>query len=178
MPQDNHYLPIFYQSRWTVPPSGKVCVYFRPPCKDCRVKWVHPAGAGYETDLYTADSSDLRIARYLEDRFFKITDNEGAKSLAFIERGQWNSMKTNVRTGWTRFVLSLLQRTPDEMRAIFDVVSKYTESKRSTFQGHYESIRASAAWPTFEEYWADQLFEITARIWIGGSLKSMATSHL
>ena len=139
---------------------------------------MHPAGAGYETDLYTAGSSDLRIARYLEDRFFKITDNEGAKSLAFIERGQWNSMKANVRTGWTRFVLSLLQRTPDEMRAIFDVVSKYTESKRSTFQGHYESIRASAAWPTFEEYWADQLSEITARIWIQATQRNIDSRKL
>ena len=81
--------------------------------------------------------------------------------MAFIERGQWNSMEAKVRTGWTRFVLSLLQRTPEETRAIFNVVSKYAKSKRSTFEGHYESIKASAAWPTFEEYWADQLSEIT-----------------
>jgi hypothetical protein len=139
---------------------------------------VHPAGAGYETDLYTADSSDLRIARYLEDRFFKITDSEGAKSLAFIERGQWNSMDSKVRTGWTRFVLSLLQRTPNEMKVIFDVVSKYTESKRSTFEAHYESIRASAAWPTFEEYWADQLSETTARIWIQATQRNIDSKKL
>src|SRR3984957_16543181 len=37
---------------------------------------------------------------------------------------------------------------------------------------------ASAAWPTFEEYWADQLSETTARIWIQATQRNIDSKKL
>jgi hypothetical protein len=69
MPEDNHYIPIFYQKRWAGP-DDQVRVYSRP-YRNIQVKKKHPAGIGYQTDLYTAADPDIAVATYLEREFFK-----------------------------------------------------------------------------------------------------------
>ena len=139
MPEDNHYLPIFYQKRWAGA-DDQVRVYSRP-YRNTQVKRKHPAGIGYQTDLYTAADPDIAVATYLEREFFKVADDFGAKALAVIEAGPWGSMHRQIRSGWTRFVMSLLHRNPEQIAKSHETVSLYASIMRSKYEQEYEAPR-------------------------------------
>lgn len=171
MPQKNHYLPVFYQKRWAGT-DGRVYSYSRPH-KAAIVLRRHPSAVGYETDLYTVRGGDPVVASYLEQHFFKTTDDLGARALATIERGQWNPMEAHTRSNWTRFVMSLLHRTPEEIRAIFDLVSKFAGTARQIFETRYVAIKNASDPATFEEYWKAQLSDFIGRIWITATQRTI-----
>jgi hypothetical protein len=175
MSQKNHYLPIFYQKRWAT--NGQVCVYSRPH-KEARVLRKHPAGVGYETDLYTANGCHPVVASYLENHFFKTTDDLAAKALAIIEQGQWNPMDTLVRSGWTRFIMSLLHRTPEEIRAMLALISSYVELTREKFEARYDEIRTTSDPPNFEDYWNAQLSDFVGRVWIQANQRTIDSKKI
>ena len=81
MPQKNHYLPVFYQKRWAGT-DGRVYSYSRPH-KAGIVLRRHPSAVGYETDLYTVRGGDPVVASYLEQHFFKTTDDLGAEGACY-----------------------------------------------------------------------------------------------
>jgi hypothetical protein len=70
MPEDNHYIPIFYQKRWAGA-DDQVRVYSRP-YRNIQVKKRHPAGIGYQTDLYTAADPDIAVGRILSANFSRL----------------------------------------------------------------------------------------------------------
>jgi len=132
MPEDNHYVPIFYLKRWAGA-DNQVRVYSRP-YRITRVMRKYPAGIGYMTDLYTAADPDAAVATYLEREFFKVSDDSGAKALGVIEAGPWGSMHGQIRTGWTRFVISLLHRNPEQIAKSHETVSLYASIMRSKYE--------------------------------------------
>ena len=165
MAEDNHYIPIFYQKRWAVFADRRVCVYSRPH-KAAVVQRKHPKGVGYQRDLYTVSNLDAALATYLEQRFFRVTDDQAAKALSIIEAGQWKPMNTATRSGWTRFIMSLLHRNPEQVGKSLEMISQSVALDRPRYEKLYQDRKDTNHPPTFEEFWRDILPEIVGRAWI------------
>jgi hypothetical protein len=163
--ENNHYLPIFYQRRWGTRADKRVCVYSRPYKASCKI-WKHPAGVGYQTDLYTVSNVDAAAATYLEKQFFLVTDDLAAKALSVIECGQWQPMNTTTRSAWTRFIMSLLHRNPEQVAKSLAVVSQYVSLLKSQYEKLYYEKKDANHPATFDEFWQDILPEIVGRTWI------------
>jgi len=117
MPEKHHYFPIFYQKRWAGA-DGRVCVYSRP-YKKVKPNRKHPDSVGFQYDLYTIPGVDYETASHLERRFFLQTDNDAAQALARFETDPQTPLDTRLRSGWSRFVMSLIHRAPEEVAAFF-----------------------------------------------------------
>lgn len=165
MAEDNHYIPIFYQKRWATRADKRVCVYSRP-YEDARVQRKHPGGVGYQRDLYTVTNADAAVATYLEHQFFKRTDDLAAKALAVIEAGQWRPMDSSTRSGWTRFIISLLHRNPEQVGKFLELVSQYIALIKPQYDKLYNKRKDVNHPATFDEFWQDILPEIIGRTWI------------
>jgi Protein of unknown function (DUF4238) len=165
MAEDNHYIPIFYQKRWAIRPDRRVCLYSRP-YKRAHVQRKHPKGVGYQRDLYTVTNTDAAVATYLERQFFKTTDDLGSKALAVIEAGQWQPMDTRIRSGWTRFIMSLLHRNPEQIGTSLQTVSRYVMILKPQYQRLYQDKKDANHPLTFEEFWHSILPEVVGRTWI------------
>jgi hypothetical protein len=165
MAEDNHYVPIFYQKRWVIRPDRRVCVYSRP-YKDADVQRKHPKGVGYQRDLYTVTNTDAAVATYLERQFFKVTDDLAAKALSVIEAGQWGPMDTTTRSGWTRFIMSLLHRNPEQVGRFLQIVSEYVAVIKPHYENLYNNKKDANHLATFDEFWQDILPEVIGRRWI------------
>jgi len=165
MAEDNHYIPIFYQKRWAICADKRVCVYSQPH-KDARVERKHPKGVGYQRDLYTVTNVDAAVATYLERHFFKVTDDLAAKALSIIEAGQWKPMDTATRSGWTRFIMSLLHRNPEQVGKFLEIVSQYVAIVKPQYEKLYHDKRDANHPATFDEFWQDILPEVVGRTWV------------
>jgi hypothetical protein len=161
--EKNHYIPIFYQRRWAVDKKN-VYIYFKNPrCAD--VRKGSPSSIGYEIDLYTAKDVDSFSATYLEREFFGITDDLAGRALASIERGPW-PMNIVTRSGWGRFVVSLLMRNPEQIGRFNETVSRYMRAAKSLYEKEYHLRKDVDHPPTFEEFWEQLRPEVMSRTWI------------
>jgi hypothetical protein len=159
MPEKHHYFPVFYQKRWAGA-DGRVCVY-RKPRDELKTIRRHPDQVGFEIDLYTIPGVDFEAASHLERRFFLQTDNDASQALASIESDPKTPLDQRLRSGWSRFVMSLIHRAPDEIAIFFRDVAKHVEFAERDFEANYETRRLPSDPETFAELIASSL-EITS----------------
>lgn len=150
MSEKNHYLPVFYQKRWARN-EGTVCWYSRPH-KEAKVLRRLPVRIGFEIDLYTVPGVDTAAATYLEREFFKITDDLAAKALVLIEQGKLDQLDAKYKSAWARFVISLVFRTPEEIRTFFREVAIYVAHAEREYERNWEQNRLSGDPETFAEF--------------------------
>jgi hypothetical protein len=126
--QKQHYIPQFYQKRW-VGPDGRLCEYNRP-YDIVKARMVYPAATGYQAGLYTIKDVAPNIANHTENVFLADADNGAADALAkFFEPNYvW---EPKPRSAWSRFVMSLMHRTPERVERLKQLVEqdypKYVE---------------------------------------------------
>ncbi|RWF79007.1 MAG: DUF4238 domain-containing protein [Mesorhizobium sp.] len=121
----HHYIPVFYLKRWAGT-DGRLCEFSRPYDQfsrpyDHRVKprMTHPAGTGYEENLYSMQGFEPALAQQIEERFFKFTNSLAADALErLVTRGSRRRMAQELRSAWSRFIISLLLRTPPDIQAL------------------------------------------------------------
>ncbi len=82
-------------------------------------KRVYPAETGFVRDLYQARGSPDDIAQRLESFFFAPVDSLAASALRLLEAkgGSSRDWTTRLRSGWSRFLYSLLLRCPEDLDA-------------------------------------------------------------
>jgi Protein of unknown function (DUF4238) len=151
MPEKHHYLPIFYQKRWAGADDGRVCVYSKPH-KEPRALRRHPSQVGFEYDLYKFPGLDFAAASHLERQFFLTADNDAAEALSVLVSPDWSKLNQRLMSGWTRFVMSLIHRTPEAVKRLFDAVVQHTEISERTFEENYATLRLPDEPATYEEY--------------------------
>lgn len=113
LPRKHHYIPIFYLKRWAGA-DGRVCEYSKPFRNKVVPRRVHPAGTGYTDRLYELRGLPADVAQVIEDGFFKAVDVSAAEALALLDKGLEPS-DVRLRSAWTRFILSLLLRCPEDL---------------------------------------------------------------
>ena len=113
--QKHHYIPCFYLKQW-VGTDGRLCE-FSKPYREVVPRRTSPDGTGYVRGLYTFHDLPPRMANYLESVFLQRTDNLAHQAHAELLKENVDLDGTK-RSAWTRFLLSLIHRTPERMAGI------------------------------------------------------------
>ena len=152
--EKHHYLPVFYLKRWTKA-NGKLCQFSRP-YTEVKPKRVVPDQTGYVRRLYETKGLAPENAQRVEQEFLKPVDTLAARALELLENGDSRiDLDVNVRTGWSRFLLSLLVRSPDDIITLKDGVVETWDEMIPDFESKYNSIRTSGD-PSSLDIFCDQ----------------------
>lgn len=151
-PNKHHYIPIFYLKRWCGP-DGQICQFSKPHNHVVKPRRVHPSGTGYLYRLYELKEFEPALAQQVEQRFFKSVDTSASEALQLMEqRGnsvRWNS---GLRSAWTRFILSLLLRCPEDLEIFRSGWAKSLASTDDVSEAAYVEARSPGDPETFAEF--------------------------
>lgn len=114
----HHYLPEFYTKRWASGVEKILCEFSRPtPAKNSvQPKRVSPTQTGHERGLYEIKGVPAEQAQIVEDRFFKQVDTLANQAMALLESDNTMTNNPSMRSAWSRFMLSLLLRAPNDLK--------------------------------------------------------------
>jgi uncharacterized protein DUF4238 len=149
--QRHHYIPKFYLRQWTGP-DGRVCEFSQRYKGIVRPRMTHPAGTGYVENLYTLAGFPAETAQLIEDKFFRAADQLASDALKIILNSNISEMSVDVRSGWSRFILSLIHRNPDKIAWIKTEVQRRLAAGLQEVKANYENFRRPSDPPTLEEY--------------------------
>lgn len=148
-PKRHHYIPEFYLKGW-VGSDGCLCQFskFSGVVKPLRRS---PKATGFVDGLYQLQGFPSDLEQQIESRFFQPVDSLAADALRSLNQGVIPS-DTRSRSAWTRFLLSLLLRCPEDI----DIHKKWwsTEFRRTDEieELKYQSRRTASDPKTFSEY--------------------------
>lgn len=166
---DHHFVPQFYLKRWAGA-DGRVCEFARPH-RELIASSKTPKTTGYQKHLYTVPGLPPEKQSVLEDVVLKQIDQIGSDALDFMlgnPTGE-KDMPNKLRCGWSRFLMSLMHRSPQKLAALkagySDFFKQYLldlESWLDRDQPYHENFEGAAA--TFKEDMAEvgwaRLFEM------------------
>jgi hypothetical protein len=148
--QKHHYIPEFYLKRWAGA-DGRLCEYSRP-YKDVKARMTYPGGTGYMRGLYTLEGATPDTADTFENDFLSIADGTAAVALQVM-------LNDNVippmreKMAWTRFILTLIHRTPEGVARNLELTRQYFEGDRAReILKEYDKLKGHDDPPTAEEY--------------------------
>jgi hypothetical protein len=132
----HHYIPVFYLRQWTG--GDKRLCEFSKPFDRVKPRRTHPDGTGYVRGLNTISGLPPHEAQWLENVFFKIADDAAARALRILlARPPWK-MTVDERSGWSRFLMSLINRHPES-------VEKHRLAAEAVFKENLPAIEADYA---------------------------------
>jgi hypothetical protein len=148
-PRDHHYIPVFYLKQWCG--QNKKLIEFAVKHGNFIAKPVGPKGTGFQTDLYAFPELPPDMAQHIEDVFLKYADNTASLALEMQLSGKdiWTN---ELRSGWSRFLISLIIRHPDVMVDLRAATTKSWEETGPSSQARYEETREPHQPATFDEY--------------------------
>jgi hypothetical protein len=152
IPKKHHYLPQFFIRRW-IDAEGKLAEYRRPRDK-LIVKRKRPAETGDIVDLYANESkSDPVEGQALELLFMQKVDHGAARALAHIDDHGTKPNDPELRDAWTRFLMSLMHRTPERVKYLTAKVKEYEDGRLNReLREKYESLRGPDDPPDFDSW--------------------------
>lgn len=155
VPEKHHYLPEFFMRRWA---DGEGLVReYRRPRHDLTSKRKAPAATGWIRNLYANENKADPIERQaLEMIFMSDVDGKAAGALSYLEEHGAKPAEWELRAAWSRFLLSLLYRSPERVTYITKKVRDYEENTLNPdLVRRYAEMAGPADPPTFEE-WLDR----------------------
>lgn len=128
-------------NRWA-DTEGRVIEYRRPNealVHSCK----HPAQTAYLTELYANENKTNPIERQaLEMVFMQKVDDQAANALAFIEEHKTKPTEPALRDGWSRFLMSLIHRSPERVKHLTQKIQEYEDGKLNPgLEDKYGSLR-------------------------------------
>jgi hypothetical protein len=150
-PTKHHYLPVFYLTQWAGS-DGKLTRYYRPH-RNVVAGRIAPANTGYEPGLYRLEGYQPEFINAVEKEYMaKVVDEPASRAINVILGGDYSKITPQLQVAWTRFLMSLLFRTPN----MIDYITKEAERNfRSNLQSSpedYESVREATHPPTLLEF--------------------------
>jgi hypothetical protein len=108
---------------------------------------THPEGTGY--DFVPTESSQLLV----EQRFMRIVDQKASETMeALLDGKDISALNLDQKSAWSRFVMSLVQRNPEKVAWITQVVDAHYDNRLARLEADYDSIRTPGYPFTFAEY--------------------------
>ena len=120
-PKKHHFVPQFLLAEWAVN-DGKLWRFTRPYKQKIAKKLVSPAEIGYEKLLYTTPGLPDEYAQQFEASFLSKVDARAAKTHKLLMQDSPINWKQPDRSDWTRFIGSLLFRTPENLAAYKEAI--------------------------------------------------------
>lgn len=135
-PKKHHFIPQFLLAEWAVN-DGKLWRFTRPYGSKIARKLVAPAEIGYERLLYTTPGIPAEYAQQFEAKFLSPLDSRAAQAHKMLLRDEPIVWTQPLRSDWTRFLSSLLFRTPENLadykQAIGLLLSRDTPELRAAY---------------------------------------------
>ena len=114
-PRRHHYIPEVYLKRW-IGSDGMLIEFRHRYGGKVGPRSTSPGGTGYVFDLYTAPNEAPDETAKLETQFFSPVDSAAGEALDLLYvDGQAEAWNDDQRSAWSRFILSLLLRTPEDI---------------------------------------------------------------
>jgi hypothetical protein len=107
--EKHHYVPRFYLKQW-VGRDARICE-FSPPYREVKPRMTHPDGTGCLRGHYTFSELPPAAANFLERRFLDFADKQANTALQQLLINNVE-LEANNQSGWSRFIMSLIHRTP------------------------------------------------------------------
>jgi hypothetical protein len=153
IPIKHHHLPIFYLKRWAGA-DGRLCQFSRP-YKEIVPKRRFPAQTAYVEGLYEMPGLSAEEAQKIEQNFMQPADTLAAEALAMLEAGDPRILsESKPRSAWSRFIMTLLMRTPEDIAALKSGVLEEGAGSIPELQAKYEAKKGPDDPATVEEYLA------------------------
>jgi len=153
-PRKHHYIPVCYLKQWAHTDDSRLCEHKFVTGQGVKPRRTHPEGTGYQVDLYRTDGVPGEVAHHLENRFMRLVDDDAARALGKIVSGDKTEWTQRLRSGWTRFILSLLFRNPETVAHVKrQIVAIWTEGVKA-LRANWSERRTANDPETFEEFFA------------------------
>jgi hypothetical protein len=146
-PKDHHFIPEFFIRSWCGE-DGRVARFNEPTAGKLVARRVFPSQVGFREHLYTNPfESDPWKAAEVETKIMAAIDDAAAKQLDRLLSSKRLSWDGTSRTAWTTFLLSLMHRTPQSMRATISQVAKIWDKTTPEIQKKYELTLKQEGYP-------------------------------
>lgn len=123
----------------------------------CRSKESKPQATGFQRGLYELKGFERVDAQQVEETFFKPLDTMASKSLDLIEsEGVERNWDSENRSHWSRFILSLMLRCPEDIIAFRNWWQQNFEKFGDIAEDTYQRTRRPHDPKTASEFLADQ----------------------
>ena len=151
-PNKHHYLPEFYLKNWCLE-DDKVCQFSQPFQGITRERRVYPAETGFQKRLYSLREFPEEVAHQVESQFFSLVDSEAAVALKVMTSGSL-SLTPRQRSAWTRFLMSLLLRMPEDIENFrLEAARRFIETSNED-ENRYLAVRKDGDPETLSELMA------------------------
>jgi Protein of unknown function (DUF4238) len=153
IPLKHHYLPVFYLRRWASQ-DGRLYEFSRPH-KEVVARRKYPGQTAYVERLYEMPGLPPVKAQQIEQGFMQLLDSQAAEALKALDNDD-PRIKTDsrLRSAWSRFIMSLLLRAPNDIAALKAGVMEEWLRAIPDLEALYASRRSPEDPPTFFEYFA------------------------
>ncbi|SDB74240.1 Protein of unknown function [Agrobacterium fabrum] len=150
-PTKHHYIPAFYLKRWAV--SGNVAQFAKIRDDKIIVLAKAPEATGFENRLYEMKGHDPAVAQMFETKYFQPLDTNAAETLELLyRRGHLADWTSESRSAWTRFILSLLLRCPEDIHMFRNWWIEDFGRVSAKAERNYQEKRTAEEPATFTEY--------------------------
>ena len=141
-------------ARWTSA-DGRLTEYRRPH-GNLTSKRKFPAQTGYITDLYANTNKANPVERQaLELLFLQRIDGAASEAVLHLETHGAKPNDTTLRDAWTRFLMSLMHRSPERVKYLSAKVRDYESAiLNPDLREKYASLRGESDPAEFEEWLA------------------------
>jgi len=150
----HHYIPVFYLKQWCGS-DGRLCEFSKPYDR-VKPRRVHAGGTGYVHGLNTIAGLPPAVAQYLETHFFKIADDSSARALRILLGAARWKFTDDERSGWSRFIVSLVIRNPESMERHKAAAKALYEKALPDLEADYARRKLPTDPPTYVEYAAQR----------------------
>lgn len=184
-PTKHHYIPVFYLKRWAGS-DGRLCQYMNPiPGKIAAVRRA-PSATGFLHRVYEMRGFRPELAQQVETMFFQPVDSEANDALVLMEKyGNRAAWTEPLRSAWTRFILSLLVRLPEDVALFRQLYFDLFYKSDPTIEAEYQARRKqgepetyldfSAAMPlsVIEQHMFEMYFDLIDNANVGSHINKM-----
>lgn len=155
VPEDHHFLPQFYLSRWIDPGIDELWEYSRPRDKVV-VRRRSPKGTGKQRHLYSIIGEvEPELREQVELRLMSPLDDRAARALTEMIETRARPQSKELRDGWARFVMSLLHRSPRRIAYLENLIRAYEIDTTPEEEEAYAKLRAQNDPATLRRLFAD-----------------------
>jgi hypothetical protein len=153
-PRRHHYIPVFYLKQWANTADKRLCEHKLIPGRGVKPRRTSANGTGYQTDLYRVEGIPEVIAHDFERKFMRLVDTDASRALEKIISGHTDDWSGNLRSGWTRFILSLFFRNPEAVTTIKNHIIQMWDVSIEALEDEYSSQPRENRSASFKEYLA------------------------
>ncbi len=133
----HHYIPVFYLNQWAT--KGRLIEFSRPYRSFVKARPTSPEGTGYVRGLNVMKGLPPHSAEQFETVVMRYVDSLAADALRKLLSGDDTQWAPKPRSAWTRFLVSLLLRTPEALNRMKAFLKDYSAPGTQESRALYEA---------------------------------------